>query len=306
MTDHWINRRTLFSAAGVLGVTAVAPAAAARSRRRRPPRAGWPPRPGGTPTPTRHRPPTPTPTTDPSPTPPPVGTGTALIGMSAPVSVWDAKVAAVGAGLGARRIFADLASGASSQLRTVERAHADGMLPVISYKVGGDVAGAVAGSWNAVAEQAATQLASFGLPTAVTFWHEPNGDLTPADYVAASKQILPAFKRDALRVGPILNGWLLDNQLATFDAFSPDELFGLWDWFGIDAYEGGTAESPGRSAADRVYALSELRDVARLQPAFGRRRVQRLQCELGRQCRRSLVEHPQRVVRLCLERHGDP
>ena len=129
----------------------------------------------------------------------------------------------------------------------MERAHADGMLPVISYKVGGDVPAPWPASWNAVAEQAATQLASFGLPTAVTFWHEPNGDLSPADYVAASKQILPAFKRDALRVGPILNGWLLDNQLATFGAFSPDEMFGLWDWVGIDAYEGGTAESPGRA-----------------------------------------------------------
>ena len=185
-----------------------------------------------------------------------MGTGSALIGMSAPASVWDAKVAAVGAGLGARRIFADLATGASSQLKIVERAHADGMLPVISYKVGGDVAGAVAGRWNAVAEQAATQLASFGLPTAVTFWHEPNGDLSPADYVAASHQILPAFKRDQLRVGPILNGWLLDNQLTTFGAFTPDALFALWDWVGIDAYEGGTAENPGRLAADRIYALS--------------------------------------------------
>jgi hypothetical protein len=34
------------------------------------------------------------------------------------------------------------------------------MLPVISYKVGGDVAGAVAGRYNAVAQQAAAILAS--------------------------------------------------------------------------------------------------------------------------------------------------
>ena len=116
------------------------------------------------------------------------------------------------------------------------------MLPVISYKVGGDVAGAVSGRYNAVAEQAAAKLASYGKPTAVTFWHEPHGDMTAAQYVAASKQILPNFKRGKLRVGPILNGWLLDRQLSTFASYAPNELFGIWDWFGIDTYESGTMQ----------------------------------------------------------------
>jgi hypothetical protein len=130
------------------------------------------------------------------------------------------------------------------------------MLPVVSYKVGGDVAGALAGAFNAVADQAAAKLASYGKPTAVTFWHEPNKDLSPADYVAASKQILPHFKRGELKVGPILNGFLLDNQVPTFDAFTPDEMFGIWDYVGIDTYEGGSAASPGsRKPADRIYAL---------------------------------------------------
>jgi hypothetical protein len=130
------------------------------------------------------------------------------------------------------------------------------MMPVISYKVGGDVAGAVNGAYNAVAEQAAAQLASYGRPTAVSFWHEPNTDLSPADHVAASKQILPYFKRGELRVGPILNGFLLDNQVDTFAAFTPDEMFGIWDYVGIDTYEGGTAANPGpRKPADRIYAL---------------------------------------------------
>ncbi|KRF04709.1 hypothetical protein ASG88_21105 [Nocardioides sp. Soil777] len=65
-------------------------------------------------------------------------TGSALIGMSAMPGAWDQKVAEVGPGLSARRIFADLANGASSQMKMVEEAHAAGMLPVISYKVGGD------------------------------------------------------------------------------------------------------------------------------------------------------------------------
>jgi hypothetical protein len=189
-------------------------------------------------------------------TPPPTPGPTTLVGMSAPANAWDTRLSAVGGGVAARRIYADLGAGYLSQMKTVEQAHADGMMPVISYQVGGDVAGAVNGAYNAVAEQAASKLASYGRPTAVTFWHEPNTDLSPADHVAASKQILPYFKRGELRVGPILNGFLLDNQVDTFAAFTPDEMFGLWDYVGIDTYEGGTADRPGpRKPADRIYAL---------------------------------------------------
>ncbi len=183
--------------------------------------------------------------------------GATLIGMSAKVGVWDKKVAQVGAGLGARRIFADLAGGANSQIKLVEQAHADGMLPVISYKVGGDVAGAINGKYNAVAEQAAAQLASYGLPTAVTIWHEPYGDMTGQQYTALTKQLLPIFKRGELRVGPILNGWLLDNKMAEFESFCPDELFDIWQYFGIDTYHSGSMSSPGKiKPADRIGAVA--------------------------------------------------
>jgi hypothetical protein len=164
--------------------------------------------------------------------------------MWAPSSLWAQRVAEAGPGVASRRIYADLAQGPDHQIKTVAAAHAAGMLPVVSYKVGGDVAGAVAGKFNAVAEQAAERLAAFGYPTAVTFWHEPNGDLSGADYVKASKQLLPAFKRDQLKVGPILNGWLLDRQQAQFASFAPDEMFEIWDWFGIDTYESGTVANP--------------------------------------------------------------
>jgi hypothetical protein len=185
-----------------------------------------------------------------------VAAGAALIGMSSPADVWDTRVAEVGGGLAARRIFADLADGPTSQLKLVEEAHAAGMLPVISYKVGGDAAGAAAGKFNAVAEQAAAKLASYGKPTAVTFWHEPYGNLSGEQYAAASRQLLPIFKRGELRVGPILNGWLLDNKVADFASFCPDDLFDVWDWFGIDTYESGTMDSPGaRKPAERIPAL---------------------------------------------------
>ena len=185
------------------------------------------------------------------------GAGTPLIGMSAPASLWSQRVQQVGPGLGARRIFANLADGATSQLNLVEQAHRAGLLPIISYKVGGDIAGAVNGRYNAVAEQAAARLASYDKPTAVTFWHEPYGNVSPAQYVAASKQLLPLFRREKLRVGPILNGWLLDRQQDTFASFCPDALFNLWDWFGIDTYESGTMAAPGTvKPAQRIAALS--------------------------------------------------
>lgn len=186
-----------------------------------------------------------------------VTAGTPLIGMSAPASVWNQRVQQVGPGLGARRIFADLADGATSQLHLVEQAHAAGLLPIISYKVGGDIAGAMRGKYNAVAEQAAARLASYGKPTAVTFWHEPYPDLTPAQYAAASQQLLPILRQGKIRVGPILNGWLLDNKQSTFASYCPDALFNLWDWFGIDSYESGTMAAPGpQKPAQRVAALS--------------------------------------------------
>jgi len=252
--QKYVSRRGVLSAAAVVGLvgsgaTAGVAEAAVSARWKRRPRS-----PEGRPSTRPIKSPTPTPTPSPTPTP----AGAVLIGMSAPATAWDQRVREVGSGLAARRIFADLGGGASSQMKLVQQAHQEGLLPVISYKVGGDAAGAASGKFNAVAEQAATQLASYGLPTAVTFWHEPHGDLTPAQYVAASKQLLPIFKRGQLRVGPILNGWLLDNKQSTFASYCPDEMFKIWDWFGIDTYESGTMESPGvRKPADRIPAMAK-------------------------------------------------
>lgn len=187
-----------------------------------------------------------------------VTTGGPLIGMSSPASVWATRVKAVGPGLAARRIFADLRDGATSQINLVEQAHAAGMLPVISYRVGRDAAGAASGRYNAVAGQAAARLASYGLPTAVSFWHEPYGDMTPAQFVAASKQLLPIFKRGQLRVGPILNGFLLDRQQSTFGSFCPNDLLAICDWIAIDTYESGSLMAPGSyKPAGRIPALAK-------------------------------------------------
>ncbi len=183
-----------------------------------------------------------------------------LVGMSAPVEDWAERHALVGPGVGARRIFADLADGPTSQLRLVREAHAAGQLPVISYKAGGDVADVLAGRFDAVAAEAAARLASFGKHTAVTFWHEPHGNMTPAEYVAASKRLVPILKRGGakLKVGPLLNGWLLDRQADLFAQYAPDELLRKWDWFGLDTYESGTMESPGSvKPASRIPAARQ-------------------------------------------------
>ncbi|MBS2936692.1 hypothetical protein KDN32_02925 [Nocardioides sp. J2M5] len=169
------------------------------------------------------------------------------IGMSSPAAQWATRTAQVGPGLRARRIFADLAAGPTSQLRLVREAHAAGQLPVISYKAGGSIADTLAGRYDTVAAQAAAQLAAFGKPTAVTFWHEPHGNMTPAQFVAAQRRMVPIFQAGgaSLRVGPLLNGFLLDRQVATFAQYAPDDLLARWNFFGIDTYESGTMTSPG-------------------------------------------------------------
>ncbi|CAM3679442.1 hypothetical protein NOZE110980_10685 [Nocardioides zeicaulis] len=173
--------------------------------------------------------------------------GVPLIGMSAPVEEWASKHAAVGDGIGARRIFADLAAGPSSQFSLVREAHAAGQLPVVSYKAGGRIEDVLAGRFDAAAAEAAARLASFDKHTAVTFWHEPHGNMTPEQYVAASMRLVPIFKRGGrrLKVGPLLNGWLLDRQADLFAQYAPDALLRKWDWFGLDTYEAGTMDDPG-------------------------------------------------------------
>jgi hypothetical protein len=80
--------------------------------------------------------------------------------------------------------------------------------------------------------------------------------MTGPEYAAASKQLLPIFRRGEIRVGPLLNGWLLDNQQDVLASYCPEELFGLWDWFGIDSYESGTMSNPGsRKPASRIPAV---------------------------------------------------
>ena len=107
-----------------------------------------------------------------------------------------------------------------------------------------------------MADQAAAKLASYGRPTAVSFWHEPNMRPDPGGPRCGQKQILPFFKRGELRVGPILNGWLLDNQVEEFEAYIPDEMFGHLGLGGHRHLRGRYGVQPrARKPADRIHAL---------------------------------------------------
>ena len=174
-----------------------------------------------------------------------VRAGTPLIGIEPPPAVlWHQRVQAVGPGLAARRIFADLAHGPNSQIKLVEEAHAPASCrssPTRSAVTPPVPPMASTTPWR---ERAAAKLASYNRPTAVTFWHEPHGDMTPRQYVAGSRQLLPIFQRAELRVGPILNGWLLDNQVSTFAQYCPESLFRIWQWVGSTPTSPGPCRTP--------------------------------------------------------------
>jgi hypothetical protein len=179
-----------------------------------------------------------------------------VIGMSSPATVWDQRLEQVGPnGVTARRIFAWLQTGGNDQINLVTDAVDNGLMPVISYKVA-SVPNAINGAYDDEAEQAATLLAAFDVPIRLAIWHEPHGDMTPAQFVALNERLLPIFKRGKVKVGCFLNGWLLDRRVPDFDTYTSPALFGLWDWFGIDTYESGTIDQPGDiKPGDRIPKL---------------------------------------------------
>ena len=174
-----------------------------------------------------------------------------VIGMSAPANLWDTRISEVVAdGVKARRIFADLSASGSSQLPLIRRAIADGMIPVISYKAPNPATLANGGydSWLATLR---TQLNGLDAPVTATYWHEPHGDMTPAEFRAGSQRFLELVKAPNVAVGPILNGWLLDNLSATtranFQDYTSPALLDAWDFVGVDSYQEGTASAPNSS-----------------------------------------------------------
>lgn len=176
---------------------------------------------------------------DPEPEPKPAMAGP-IIGMNVYPENWAANLATLGpeaAHLGARRIFCDLTATGRDQETLIRRAIADGMVPVLSYKVP-NVATMASGGYDAWLTALRNFLASLGVPVAATYWHEPRGNMTTAQFIAGSKRFL-AVRSDRVKVGPILNGWLLNAKVTEFTSWTDAELRARWDWVGADCYEDG-------------------------------------------------------------------
>jgi hypothetical protein len=189
---------------------------------------------------------------------PPAEPGTPkVIGMSAPANLWDARIQEVGTnGVRARRIFADLSESGSSQLPLIRKAIADGMTPVISYKVPNPATLANGGydTWLATLR---TQLNDLNAPVTATFWHEPHGNMDPAVFRAASLKFFNGVDSPDIAVGPILNGWLLDRRVAEFASYTDANLLNKWEFVAVDSYQSGTPTNPGTDMPARAIPLLE-------------------------------------------------
>lgn len=183
--------------------------------------------------------------TDPDPDPePPIPSQRTILGYSAKRAEWDQEMAKVGAeGITARRIFCDLGGGARDNEALIREAVADGMMPVLSYKVP-SITGAISGSLDTVARQAGEFLASLGVPVRFVVWHEPNGDMTPSQFVALNLRLGPLLRSEDVEWGTFINGFLLNRREADFQAFLSDSLVAAVDWVGIDAYHEGDMGNP--------------------------------------------------------------
>lgn len=167
-----------------------------------------------------------------------------VIGMSAPASQWSTRLAEVGPnGIKARRIFADLTSNGQHQSNLIGQAVNAGMMPVVSYKVP-SVSTLNNGGYASWLNALNTYLGGLGTVVTATFWHEPHGDMTPAEFRAGSQRFLDHLTAPNIKVGPLLNGWLLDNRVADFASYTSPALLAAWDFLGVDTYQAGSMENP--------------------------------------------------------------
>jgi hypothetical protein len=181
-----------------------------------------------------------------------------IIGMSAPSNLWGQRIKEVGScGVEARRIFASLQSDGRAQSTLIEQAKSAGMMPVISYKVA-NVDTLINGGYDSWLKATRTYLDGLNVPVTVSFWHEPHGDMDPAKFRAGSQKFLDLMKSSTtpeIKVGPILNGWLLDNKVADFASYTSKSLLTQWDFVAVDSYQSGTMSNPGSKLPARAVPL---------------------------------------------------
>ena len=134
--------------------------------------------------------------------------GKALLGMSAPLNMWNQRVREVGPGLQARRLF--FTSFDASLSKAADACNA-GMYPVMSFKTGSYSWAQVAGgSADASLRALASKLAALPCGVFVAIHHEPANDGAAADWAKMQVHALPILGGPAggnIKVGVIGNGW---------------------------------------------------------------------------------------------------
>ena len=136
----------------------------------------------------------------------------------------------------------------------IKQAIAGGMLPVVSYKVP-NVDTLISGGYDTWLTNLRTQLNNLNADVTVTFWHEPHGNMTPAQFRAGSVKFLDGVDAPRIAVGPILNGWLLDRQTDTFASYTDANLLERWEFVALDSYHSGTPSNPGPLLPARAIPL---------------------------------------------------
>lgn len=201
---------------------------------------------------------------------------TKLIGMTtartAGDAEWDARVAEVGGpcGLETRRVYAELSPSGTDKGPLIENILADGMIPVISYKLPALATNdapqrLVNGEYDAWLRATNTYLSGLDANLTVTYWHEPlrgdNADkgMTPALFRAGSQKFLDFIDSPTIAHGPILQGWPLDDPAdhPEFASYTSAALLAQWDFFGVDSYQSGTVAAPGNLMPGRAITAVE-------------------------------------------------
>lgn len=204
-----------------------------------------------------------TPAPDPVPDPEPELLPRVMFGMASPRSQWDERLAQVGAGVKARRLFAS-SVGDLPGILTVARAEvAEGRYPVVSAKVPVPWYTVADGGYDEGLDRIAVQLSTL-TRGAFTIHHEPTGDGTAADYAAMTVRWLRRLKPSLpqLDLGPIVNGfwWSAGGQGYRDDEIAgwlPDELLAASDVIACDTYHGGTTLKLGEDASPKIRRFSE-------------------------------------------------
>lgn len=177
-----------------------------------------------------------------------------VLGMNS-TDAWATRLAEVGpTGITARRWYA---TDTKNQRTSISNTVADGMIPVVSYKLG-----PLTAAHTSYITAEANYLAGLGVPVYAAINHEPYQDMTAAQYLASQRALAPILAAKAnIRVGPILHGWLLDsaaNRTSNFIPWLATDLFddGTYDFMGIDSYQTGSDASPGPvGPGDRIAPL---------------------------------------------------